>query len=106
MREQLLLDSAYLETPMQSTAVYVRTHMRKSIIHHIIRPIETSLFKRLTNFLVSKVNTFFYSQMCMQYLRYAGPTNAFNSLYLAIGHMRILQFQFAHSINFSKLKIS
>ena len=37
MREQLLLDLAHLETPIQSTAVYFRAHTRKSMIHHLSR---------------------------------------------------------------------
>ena len=37
VREQLLLDLAYLETPIQSTVVYFRAHTRKSTIHHLSR---------------------------------------------------------------------
>ena len=37
VHEQLLLDLAHLETLIQSTAVYLRTHMRKSTIHHLSR---------------------------------------------------------------------
>ena len=35
--EQLLLDLVYLETPIQSTAVYFPAHTRKSTIHHLAR---------------------------------------------------------------------
>ena len=35
--EQLLLDLAHLETLLQSTAVYFRTHTRKFAIHHLSR---------------------------------------------------------------------
>ena len=62
VREQLLLDLAHLETPIQSTAVYFRAKTHKSTIHHLsrchrrvskhsdrilellFRPIDTSLF--------------------------------------------------------------
>ena len=37
VREQLLLDLAHLETPIQSTAVYFRFHTRKSTICHLSR---------------------------------------------------------------------
>ena len=37
MSEQLLLDLAYLQTPIQLTAVYFRAHTRKSTIHHMSR---------------------------------------------------------------------
>ena len=37
VREQLLLDLNYLETPMQLTAVYFRGHTHKSTIHHLSR---------------------------------------------------------------------
>ena len=37
VREQLLLDLTYLETPIQSIAVYFQAHMRKSKIHHLLR---------------------------------------------------------------------
>ena len=35
--EQLLLDLAHLETAIQSTAVYVWNHTRKSMIYHLVR---------------------------------------------------------------------
>ena len=37
VREQLLLDLAHLETPIQPTAVYFRAHKRKFTIHHLSR---------------------------------------------------------------------
>ena len=37
VREQLLLDLAHLETPIQSTAVYFRAHTRKPTIHQVSR---------------------------------------------------------------------
>ena len=35
--EQLLLDLAHLEIPIQSTAVYFRAHTLKSTIHYLLR---------------------------------------------------------------------
>ena len=35
VREQLLLDLAHLQTPIQPTAVYFRAHTPKSTIHHL-----------------------------------------------------------------------
>ena len=37
VREELLLDLAHLEIPIQSTAVYFRAHTLKSTIHHLSR---------------------------------------------------------------------
>ena len=37
VREQILLDLAHLETSLQSTAVYIRAHTRKSTIHNLSR---------------------------------------------------------------------
>ena len=37
VREQLLLDLAHLETPIQSTTIHFRAHTRKSTIHHLSR---------------------------------------------------------------------
>ena len=37
MHKQLLLDVAYLETTIQSTAVYFRAHTGKSTFHHLLR---------------------------------------------------------------------
>ena len=37
VREQLLLNLAYLETPIQSSAIYFRAYTRKSTIHHLSR---------------------------------------------------------------------
>ena len=36
VRKQLLLDLPYLETSIQSTAVYFRAHTHKSMIHHLL----------------------------------------------------------------------
>ena len=35
--EQLLLDLAHIETPLQSSALYFRAHKRKSTIYHLSR---------------------------------------------------------------------
>ena len=67
-REQLLLDLAHLETPIQSTAVYFRAHTRKSMIHNRDRIFRAFLstnryepfLERLTNCVGSNVNKFFW----------------------------------------------
>ena len=73
VRGQLLLDLAHLETPTQSTAVYFRTHTRKSTIHHLSRchrhvsnhrdrifgAFLSTFFERLTNCVGSNANKFF-----------------------------------------------
>ena len=79
VRDQLLLDLAYLKTNIQKTAVYFRTHTRKSTIHHLSRChrrvskqrdsifgalISTDrhepFFERLTNCVESNANKFFW----------------------------------------------
>ena len=79
VREQLLLDLAHLETPIQSTAVYFRAHTLESTIHHLWRChrriskhhdcifgafLSTNryepFFERLTNCVRSNANKFFW----------------------------------------------
>ena len=86
VHDQLLLDLAHLETPIQSTAIYFRAHTRKSTIHHLSRchrrvskhhdrifgaflstNQQEALFERLTNCVGLKANKFFDSEMFMQY---------------------------------------
>ena len=94
--EQLLLDFAYLETSIQSTAVFFRAHTPKSTIHYLSRchrrvskhcdrifgaflstNRQESFFERLTNCVGSNaIQIFFVSKMFMQYWMYAGPTSA------------------------------
>ena len=83
VREQLLLDLAHLETPIQSTANYFRGHKRKSTIHHLLqchrrvskhrdRIFGTFLstnrhepcFERLTNYVGSNANKFSLTVKC------------------------------------------
>ena len=48
---------------------------------------------------IQRKQFFFDSQMFMQYWMYATPANALGCLNLTIGHMTILQYQLAYSIN-------
>ena len=90
MREHLLLDLAYPETPTQSTTLYFRAHAVKSTIHHLSRchrrvtkyrdrilgAIDTCLFLSGKLCGIQCEQIFFGSQMFMQCLMYAGPSNA------------------------------
>ena len=86
MSDLTLAHLAHLETPIQSTAVYFRAHMRKSTIHHLSRchrrvskhrdrifgaflstNRHENLFERFINCVGSNENKFFDSQMFMQY---------------------------------------
>ena len=75
VREQLLLNLAHLEIPIQSTVVYFRPHTRKCTIHHLFRSTKIvyfifwcisfhqstrAFFERLTNFVGSNANKFFW----------------------------------------------
>ena len=106
------------QSPIQSSAVHFRAQTGKSTIHHLsrchrrrrstaivflehfFRPIDTSLVLSYWQIVWDPTRTnFFDSQMFMQYWMYPGPTNTQGCLNLTLGHMTILSYQLAHSIN-------
>ncbi len=87
--------------------VYHLSRCHRRVYEHRYRIVLTLLsnnrhepvLKRLTNYVGSNVNNFLYHQMFKQYWMCASPTNDYSCLKLTIGHMTILQYQFAHIIN-------
>lgn len=116
--EQLLVDLAHLRRSTKSIAVLLPTHVQRSMTRHLCRCYTQHLmnlgrifskflctsqhepsFERLTDYAGSNTNIFLLPNVQVISCIDASHTNVHRSLNLTVYHMRILFYQFMHSID-------